>query len=98
MIPIEIHLHSFSLRYHFLHKPGFDVFDFIELAAEAGFTGVNISANGPGYRHLGGQTPHHFRSVGASLVEHRLKCELDTSDTCPEHLRRMLEVASTDRC
>ncbi len=93
MTSVEMHLHSYSFRFHFIHKKGFDVFNFIALAAEKGFTGVNISANGPGNRHLGGESKNHFESVRAALEKHGLNCELDTSDTCPDNLHRMLEVA-----
>lgn len=88
-----MHLHSYSFRFHFLYQDDFDIFHFIELAAEQGFSGVNISANGPGYRHLGGTTAPHFDQVRQALLNHCLNAELDTSDTRPEHLKQMLQVA-----
>jgi sugar phosphate isomerase/epimerase len=91
---IELHVHSFGLRFHFKHQPGFDVFRFIELAAEQGFSGVNISANGPRFRDLGGTSTQHFESVRAKLTESGLKAELDTSGTSPAHLIEMLHVAA----
>ena len=87
-----MHIHSFSWRYRFRYRPDFDVFSFIELAAAQGFTGVNISANGPGYRDLGGTDPAHFAAVREKLVASGLKCEIDTSDTRPDNLRQMLAV------
>ena len=63
MKDIELHVHSFGLRFHFKHQPGFDVFRFIEVAAEQGFSGVKISANGPNFRDLGGKSPQHFERV-----------------------------------
>jgi sugar phosphate isomerase/epimerase len=94
MKQIEMHVHTFGLRYQFRHRRDFDVFGFLDLAAEQGFTGVNISANGPGYRDLGGTSPAHFEAVRRALVDRDLRCELDTSDTTPAHLLTMLEVAS----
>ncbi len=91
---ISMHVHSFGLRFHFLHEPGFDVFQFIELAGEQGFTGVNVSANGPGFRDLGGTTDAHLARVRDHLGSHDLRCELDTSDTRVEHMTRMLRVAA----
>ena len=94
MKSIEMHIHSFSLRFQFKYRSDFDVFSFIALARERGFTGVNISANGPGYRDLGGTTPEHFERVRACLQEHNMACEIDTSDTRVENLQKMLLVAS----
>lgn len=94
MKSIEMHIHSFSLRFQFKYRRDFDVFTYIALAQERGFTGVNISANGPGYRDLGGTTPEHFASVRACLREHNMACEIDTSDTRVDNLHKMLSVAS----
>lgn len=91
---IGLHVHSFGLRFHFKHQLGFDVFRFIEVAAEQGFSGVNISANGPEFRDLGGTSPKHFERVRAKLVELGMKSELDTSGTAPAHLNAMLDVAA----
>ena len=94
MKSIEMHIHSFSLRFQFKYRRDFDVFTYIALAQERGFTGVNISANGPGYRDLCGTTPEHFASVRACLREHNMACEIDTSDTRVDNLHKMLSVAS----
>ncbi len=91
---IEMHIHSFSLRFQFKYRADFNVFSYIALARERGFTGVNISANGPGYRDLGGTTPAHFASVRDCLTDHGMACEIDTSDTRVENLQQMLSVAS----
>jgi hypothetical protein len=91
---IEMHIHSFSLRFQFKYRRDFDVFSYISLAQERGFTGVNISANGPGYRDLGGTTSEHFASVRACLQAHNMACEIDTSDTRVDNLQKMLSVAS----
>jgi len=94
MKSIEMHIHSFSLRFQFKYRSDFDVFAYIALAKQRGFTGVNISANGPGYRDLGGTTPQHFASVKACLQGHGMACEIDTSDTRVDNLQKMLLVAS----
>jgi sugar phosphate isomerase/epimerase len=90
---ITVHVNSFGLRFHLRYRPdGFDVFRFIDLAREARFDGVNISANGPGFRDLGGTTTDHFEAVRNHLDG--MRCEIDTSDTSLDHMRRMLAVCS----
>lgn len=92
---IEAHVHSYSMRFHLRHREvtGYDVFAFLEEVAARGFTGVNISANGPGLRDLCGTSPDHFVGVRQAASRARLRVELDTSDTGVEHMTRMLEVA-----
>lgn len=96
MKTISLHIHSFSLRYHFRLPErvagGFDVFRYMRDMAAAGFTGVNISANGPGYRDLCGTSEAHFAEVNAARAELGLMLELDTSDTAPANMARMLAV------
>lgn len=96
MKPIELHVHSFSLRHRLRHRDvtGFDVFAYIAEMAALGFTGVNVSANGPGYRDLCGTDPAHFASVRAAVHDHGLRLELDTSDTRVDHMATMLDVAA----
>lgn len=96
MREIEFHVHSFSLRYHLRHRDrtGYDVFAYIAEMAQRGFTGVNVSANGVGYRDLCGTTAQHFAAVRAAVAEHGMKLELDTSDTRVENMRTMLQVAA----
>lgn len=93
---IELHVHSFSLRYHFRYRSqtGYDVFGYMAEMASLGFTGVNVSANGPGYRDLCGTDEQHFADVRRAAVAHGLRLELDTSDTRPENMIRMLHVAA----
>ena len=93
MKSLECHIHSYSLHNHFINLPEYDVFRFIDHAKEMGFSGVNISANGPGYRNLGGDTQEHFAKVKSYLVDTGMACELDTSDTRVEHLGELLRVA-----
>ncbi len=93
MPPLHLFLHTYSLRFHFQHAPGYDVFTFIDRAVADGFTGVSISANGPGYRHLSGTTPEWFASVRDRIQADRLLCDIDTSGTSPDHLKTLLDVA-----
>ena len=93
MKSLECHIHSYSLHNHFINLPDYDVFRFIDHAKEMGFSGVNISANGPGYRNLGGDTPEHFAKVKAYLIDKGMACELDTSDTRVDHLGELMHVA-----
>ena len=90
---INLYLHTYSLRCHFEYLKGFDVFTFIDRAASLGFTGVSLSANGPGYRHLGGTTAEHFEQVRERIASLNLLCDMDTSGTTPDHLETMIGVA-----
>jgi len=96
MKAIGLHVHSYSLRYHLRYRDitGYDVFSYLAEMAQLGFTGVNISANGPGFRDLCGTTPAHLARVGATAANLDLRLELDTSDTRVEHMTRMLHVAA----
>ena len=93
---IQFHVHSFSMRYHLRHREstGYDVFAYIAEMAQLGFTGVNVSANGVGYRDLCGESPEHFAAVRAAVAQNGMKLELDTSDTRVENMRTMLHVAA----
>lgn len=93
MTVFHLFLHSYSFRFHYLHKPGFDVFRFIETAVEGGFTGVNISANGANYRHLSGMAAEHVGRVAEALDQRDLLRDLETSGTDPDHLKTLLDVA-----
>ena len=91
--PVRILLHTYSLRFQFQHRPDFDVFAFIDLAATLGFDGVAISANDSDYRHLGSKSPAQFARIHQHLEEQRLICDLDTSGTTPDHLTALIDVA-----
>ncbi len=95
MKPIELHVHSFSLRYHlrYRERTGYDVFAYIAEMAKLGFTGVNVSANGTGNRDLCGTSSQHFSAVRTAVAGHGMKLELDTSDTRVENMTTMLQVA-----
>ena len=74
---IEFHVHSFSLRYHLRYREttGYDVFAYIGEMQHLGFTGVNVSANGVGYRDLCGTSSDHFAAVRAAIAAHGMKLE-----------------------
>ncbi|MFZ9628713.1 MAG: sugar phosphate isomerase/epimerase family protein [Ilumatobacteraceae bacterium] len=93
---ISLHVHSYSMRFHLRHRAttGYDVFSYLDEMASLGFTGVNVSANGPGYRDLCGETDEHFATVGTAARALGLRLELDTSDTRVEHMTRLLHVAA----
>ena len=80
------YLQSYSLREHYAHVPGYDVFAFLDRAAAAGYDGVSINVNGPGYRQLSGTSPAHVERVRARLAALGLACDLETSGTSPAHL------------
>lgn len=92
MSPVDLFQQSYSYRYHYLHQPGFNVFSFLDIAAAEGFTGVSINANGANYRQLSGTDPQHFQAVKQRLQALRLHCDLETSDTAPAHMEKMLQV------
>jgi sugar phosphate isomerase/epimerase len=94
MQPVSVYLHSFSLRHHFACQQGFGIFAFIALAREQGFDGVTISADGPGFGHLGGTDSRHFTAVRDALIAHELGVEVETGDTRPQHLHLLIEVAA----
>jgi sugar phosphate isomerase/epimerase len=96
MKPIELHVHSYSMRFHLRHRAdtAYDVFAYIAEMASLGFTGVNLSANGAGYRDLCGNGDAHFAAVRGAAATHELRLELDTSDTRVENMERMLHVAA----
>jgi sugar phosphate isomerase/epimerase len=83
---VKTYLQSYSLLHHYAHAPGFDVFAFLERAAAAGYDGVSINVNGPGYRQLSGTSDEHLDRVRAALDRHGLACDLETSGTAPAHL------------
>jgi sugar phosphate isomerase/epimerase len=93
MSPLALYLHTYSLRFHLAHQPGFDVFAFIERAAAEGFGGVALSANDVNYRHLGGRDPARLGRIRQAVAAVGLRCDMDTSGTDPAHLGAMLDVA-----
>ena len=96
MKPISLHVHSFGMRFHLRYRAdtGYDVFAYMEEMAARGFTGVNVSANGPGFRDLCGTTGEHFALVRSTAERLGLRLEHDTSDTRVEHMTQMIGVAA----
>ena len=90
---VEPTIHSFSLRQHFAHKPGFDAIEFAKLARSLGFQGLSLSLNDANYRHLGGKDTDRMDHLSAYLVSHKMSLEVDTSGTAPTHMSEMLRVA-----
>ena len=83
------YLQSYSLRHHYAHAPGYDVFAFLERAAAGGYDGVSINVNGPGWRQLSGTSDEHVARVRRRLDELGLACDLETSGTGPDHLAEL---------
>ncbi|MFN6977052.1 MAG: sugar phosphate isomerase/epimerase family protein [Gemmobacter sp.] len=94
MTDIDLSVHSFSLWHHFAHAPGFDCIAFADLAHARGFSGLALSLNDAGYRHLGGREGWRMDRLAAHLARRHMSLEVDTSGTDPAHLRRLIEVAA----
>lgn len=98
---IDLALHSYSLRLHYLYEADYDVFRFLDDAQSLGFTGVNISLSGPDNdrlppnRHLSGSGQHHIEAVAEELRARDLSVEIDTDRTDVVTLRHALSVANT---
>lgn len=98
---IDLALHSYGLRLHYLYEPGYDIFRFLDDAQALGFTGVNISLSGPDNdrlppnRHLSGSSQHHIDAVAAELRARDLSVEIDTDRTDPATLHHALSIANT---
>ena len=77
------YLQTYSLRHHYAHAPGYDVFAFLERAGAGGYDGVSINVNGPDYRQLSGTSAEHLARVRNALDRLGLACDLETSGTAP---------------
>ena len=95
MSKIDLFLQSYCYRHHYLHRPDYDVFTFLDRAAADGFTGVSINMNGPNYRQLSGTSPEHIRRVRDRLEANKLRCDIETSGTDDAHLTTILKVCET---
>ena len=60
--------------------------------SELGLDGVEINVEGPELGHLGSEDPGFLRDVRALTEELGLYVELDTCDTNPQNLKRVLKV------
>jgi sugar phosphate isomerase/epimerase len=92
MSKVDLFLQSYCYRHHYLHRPDYDVFTFLDRAAADGYTGVSINMNGPNYRQLSGTSPEHIRKVRDRLEANRLRCDIETSGTDEAHLTTILKV------
>jgi sugar phosphate isomerase/epimerase len=90
---IDLTLHSFSLWHHFRHVPGYGPIAYIDECELRGFTGINLSLNDSNFRHLGGRETWRMDQVRERLERSGLTLEIDTSDTNPEHMTMMIDVA-----
>ncbi len=84
-------LETFS--YHLAFAYGkMDIFDFIQRTAELGLDGVQINVEGHDLAHLGSDDPGFLREVRAAIDSLGLFVELDTCDTNPGNLIRVLNI------
>ena len=90
---VEITIHSFSLWHHFANKIDFDSIAFIDLAKSLGYQGISLSLNDSSYRHLGGRHISRMDRLHEHLKTYEMSLEVDTSDTTPRHMSKMLKVA-----
>ncbi len=86
-------LETFS--YHLAFGYGkMDIFDFIRKTVEFGLDGVEINVEGDDLAHLGSEDPGFLAEVRALTEAHNLYVELDTRDTNPQNLTRVLKICS----
>ena len=86
-------LETFS--YHLAFAYGkMNIFKFIERTAALGVDGVQINVEGDGLAHLGSDDPGFLHEVQATIDDLGLFVELDTCDTNPSHLTRVLEICN----
>jgi len=84
-------LETFS--YHLAFAYGkMNIFDFIQRTAELGLDGVQINVEGHDLAHLGSADPGFLREVRATIDGLGLFVELDTCDTNPDNLTRVLNI------
>jgi sugar phosphate isomerase/epimerase len=90
---LKLFVHSYGFRHHYARKPGFDVFSFLDKAAEMGFNGVNLSAFAPDFEWMGGNAPDNVRAIRKRIESHGLLIDLETGGTEPGHLVPTVELA-----
>jgi len=87
-------LETFS--YHLAFAYGkMNTLNFIERTAELGLDGVQINVEGDDLAHLGSDDPGFLREVRATIDNLGLFVELDTCDTNPRNLTRVLNICNT---
>ena len=86
-------LETFS--YHLAFAYGeMNIFGFIERVSQLGLDGAQINVEGTGLGHLGSEDPGFLRDVRAMTDALGLYVELDTCDTNPQNLTRVLNVCN----
>lgn len=86
-------LETFS--YHLAFAYGkMNIFNFVERTAALGLDGVQINVEGDDLAHLGNDDPGFLREVQATIEDLGLFVELDTCDTNPRNLIRVLEICN----
>jgi sugar phosphate isomerase/epimerase len=86
-------LETFS--YHLAFAYGkMDILYFIERTAELGLDGVQINVEGADLAHLGSDDPGFLREVRAMIEGLGLFVEIDTCDTNPRNLTRVLNICT----
>ena len=84
-------LETFS--YHLAFAYGkMDIFDFIRRSTELGLDGVQINVEGDDLGHLGNDDPGFLKEVRALIESFGMFVELDTCNTDPANLARVLTV------
>jgi sugar phosphate isomerase/epimerase len=84
-------LESFSYHLAFAYRK-MNIFDFIKRTAELGLDGVEILVEGADLAHLGSEDPGFLREVRAMTDELGMFVELDTCNTNPQNLTRVLNI------
>jgi len=90
---LHMMLHTYTFKLNYLFNPKFDVFRFIDLAAEAGFSGVALSGYAPQYLELSGGSPAHLERVRKRFEADGFLVDLDNASTEPELLTGMINLA-----
>ena len=71
-----------------------NIFDFIKRTAELGLDGVQINVEGPDLGHLGSEDSGFLQDLRAVIGELGMFVELDTCDTNPRNLTRVLNICN----
>ena len=86
-------LETFS--YHLAFAYGkMNIFNFVERTAALGLDGVQINVEGDDLAHLGNDDLGFLREVQATIEDLGLFVELDTCDTNPRNLIRILDICN----
>jgi sugar phosphate isomerase/epimerase len=93
MPPIDLFIHTYSLRFRLMHDPDFGVIDLLDRAVADGLAGIGLNVNGPHYRFLGGDDQAHVRTVAEAIAERGLAVDIETSGTDGHHLSVLIDLA-----